>query len=131
MYAISQNQKEQALSEHLLFIYVIYIYICITCNVHIRNHTHKIYDGIKVNVIRRSLFSPSMPCLRGWLTPLLLRQKLVEDTHYMSPCCGLFSVAQLYPILCDAMDDSLPGSSVLIILQARLLEWVAISFSRD
>ena len=28
------------------------------------------------------------------------------------------------------MDCSLPGSSVLEILQARLLEWVAISFSR-
>ena len=32
--------------------------------------------------------------------------------------------------LCDLMDCSLPGSSVLGILQARTLEWVAISFSR-
>ena len=28
------------------------------------------------------------------------------------------------------MDSSLPGSSVYGILQARILEWVAISFSR-
>ena len=28
------------------------------------------------------------------------------------------------------MDDSLPGSSVHGILQARILEWVAVSFSR-
>ena len=32
--------------------------------------------------------------------------------------------------LCDPMDRSLPGSSVHGILQARMLEWVAISSSR-
>ena len=32
--------------------------------------------------------------------------------------------------LCGAMDCSLPGSSVHGIFQARILEWVAISFSR-
>ena len=31
---------------------------------------------------------------------------------------------------CNTMDCSLPGSSVNWILQARILEWVAISFSR-
>ena len=36
---------------------------------------------------------------------------------------------QLCPTLCDAMDCSPPGSSVHGILQARILEWVAISFS--
>ena len=39
-------------------------------------------------------------------------------------------VAQLYLTLCDPMDCNLPGSSVHGILQARVLEWVAISFSR-
>ena len=33
-------------------------------------------------------------------------------------------------ILCDPMDCSPPGSSVYGISQARILEWVAISFSR-
>ena len=32
--------------------------------------------------------------------------------------------------VCDPMDCSLPGSSAHGILQARVLEWVAISFSR-
>ena len=32
--------------------------------------------------------------------------------------------------LCNPMDDSLPGSSVHRIFQARMLEWVAIPFSR-
>ena len=39
-------------------------------------------------------------------------------------------VSQLCPTLCDPMDCSPPGSSVHGILQARILEWVAISFSR-
>ena len=39
-------------------------------------------------------------------------------------------VAQSCLTLCDPMDCSLPGSSVHEILQARVLEWVAISFSR-
>ena len=36
---------------------------------------------------------------------------------------------QLCPTLCDPIDGSPPGSPVLGILQARMLEWVAISFS--
>ena len=39
-------------------------------------------------------------------------------------------VAQSCPTVCDPMDCSLPGSSLHGILQARVLEWVAISFSR-
>ena len=39
-------------------------------------------------------------------------------------------VAQLCTTLCDPKDCSLPGSSVHGILQARLLEWVVMFFSR-
>ena len=35
---------------------------------------------------------------------------------------------QSCPTLCDPMDCSLPGSSVHGIVQARVLEWVAIAF---
>ena len=38
-------------------------------------------------------------------------------------------VVQLCLTVCDSMDCSLPGSSVRGILQARILEWVAIPFS--
>ena len=38
--------------------------------------------------------------------------------------------AQLCPTLCDPTDYSPPGSSVHGILQIRILEWIAISFSR-
>ena len=55
-------------------------------------------------------------------------------SHYYKPFL-LWSlkwseVAQSCPTLCDPMDCSLSGSSVHGIFQARVLEWVAISFSR-
>ena len=43
---------------------------------------------------------------------------------------AICQVAQSGLTLCDPMDYSPPGSSVHGILQVRILEWVAISFSR-
>ena len=40
------------------------------------------------------------------------------------------AVTQSCPTLCDPLDCSPPGSSVHGILQARILEWAAIPFSR-
>ena len=50
------------------------------------------------------------------------------------PLLGIYPAAaakslQLCPTLCDPIDGSPPGSPVPGILQARTLEWVAISFS--
>ena len=39
-------------------------------------------------------------------------------------------VTQSHPTLCDSMDCSPPGFSVLWILQARILEWVAMPSNR-
>ena len=44
--------------------------------------------------------------------------------------CVCVQLLQSYPALGDAMDCSLPGSFVPRILQARLLEWIAIPSSR-
>ena len=49
-------------------------------------------------------------------------------TPYWKWKCEL--VAQLCPTVCDLMDCGLPGSSIHGISQARILEWVAIPFSR-
>ena len=54
----------------------------------------------------------------------------------MSECFFYFDAAaaesyQLCPTLYDPIDCILPGSSVRGILQARILEWVAIPFSRS
>ena len=46
----------------------------------------------------------------------------------LSVCCYL--VTKSYPKGCDPGDCSPPGSSAHGILQARILEWVAMSFSR-
>ena len=52
--------------------------------------------------------------------------------HFFLQCMKVKSereVAQSCPTLSDPMDCSLPGSSAHGIFQARVLEWVAISFS--
>ena len=53
-----------------------------------------------------------------------LRKSLIV---FYVPCCA---AAQLCLILCNPMDCGPPGSSVHGILQARILDWVAISSSR-
>ena len=45
-------------------------------------------------------------------------------------CCGCCLIAKLYPTFWDPVDCSPPGSSVHGILQAIILEWVAMSSSR-
>ena len=41
------------------------------------------------------------------------------------------SIAQLCPTLCNPMDCNPPNSFVYGIFQSRILDWVAISSSRD
>ena len=48
---------------------------------------------------------------------------------WICACFQFSSVAQSCPTLCDPIDSSPPGSPIPGILQARTLEWVAISFS--
>ena len=44
--------------------------------------------------------------------------------------CVCVKLLQSCPTLCDPVDYSLPGSSVHGIVQARILEWVAMPSSR-
>ena len=55
----------------------------------------------------------------GWLL-------MSEDSFFKVLGLKVCLVSQSCPALCDPMDCSLPGSSVHGILQARILEWVAI-----
>ena len=66
-----------------------------------------------------------------WGKQILYLSKALRsnDPIYLSQFSML--VAQLYPTLCDPMDYTPPGSSVHGIIQARILEWVAILFSRE
>ena len=54
----------------------------------------------------------------------------LHSSHMLAKERKESEVAQLYLTLCNPMDCSLPGSSVHGIFQARILECVAISFSR-
>ena len=51
------------------------------------------------------------------------------DRHIEKASAAAAKLLQLCPTRCDPIDGLLPGSSVPGILQARTLEWVAISFS--
>ena len=50
--------------------------------------------------------------------------------HFWARMCAVLSHSVMSDSACDPMDYSLLGSSVLGILQARILEWVAFPFSR-
>ena len=66
------------------------------------------------------------------------RMPLAEKMHVLNACvccllsCSAAAAAKLLqscPNLCNPIDGSSPGSPLPGILQARTLEWVAISFS--
>ena len=79
------------------------------------------------NLPRSGVLAHGVPTGKGgalWLE----RDSIPEGT--LRGFTQLESVSQLCPTLCDPMDCSPPGYSVLGTLQAGILEWVAISFSR-
>ena len=62
--------------------------------------------------------------MRLWICCLAIACKYTVNSVYVFQLLSRVT-------LCDSMDCSPPGSSVYGILQARILEWVAIPFSRD
>ena len=80
-----------------------------------------------------SLLPPIPPSIRVYDLPNVLIQVCIFFYYlfFWSILCEEeeVEVAQSCPTLCDPIDFSLPGSSVHAILQARILERVAISFS--
>ena len=56
-------------------------------------------------------------------------QEYTEEIYKKDLAAAAAKSLQSCPTLCDPRDDSPPGSPVPGILQARTLEWVAISFS--
>ena len=87
-------------------------------------------------------FYPVYVCVPLNICPLNTELKKYMHTYkYIDTCMqtypyciyrkkNMVSVTQSCLILCDPMDCSLSGSSVHGILQARILEWVATSFSK-
>ena len=71
---------------------------------------------------RNLTLKPGQPGLGYELHPPLTNSMLNKESES--------EVAQSCLTLCDPVDWGLPGSSVHGIFQARVLEWIAISFSR-
>ena len=92
--------------------------------------------GVRCHAFHNPGIEPQSPVLRAhYLTselpgkPFLKPGKSISKSWLMeNPMCVL--VTQSCLTLYDPMDYSSPGSSVHGILQVRLLEWVAIPFSR-
>ena len=66
----------------------------------------------------------------AYKVPRFGRSIEVENRLVVTRACYCCLAAHLCPTLCDPMHCSPPGSSVHVISQARILEWVAISFSK-
>ena len=73
-------------------------------------------------------------CSNRFLSKLLIcylkNKQACHPADTFVDCKYFWYILQSCPTLCDPMDCSLSGSSVHGIFQARVLEWVAISFSR-
>ena len=65
--------------------------------------------------------------IRAWWATVHGLQRVRPDLMTAAAAKSL----QSCPTLCDPLDSSSPGSPVPGILQARTLEWVAISFSNE
>ena len=60
---------------------------------------------------------------------VMIAKKKKKERKENSTAAAVDKSLQSCPTLCDPIDSSPPGSPVPGILQARALEWVAISFS--
>ena len=73
------------------------------------------------------LFLPPRDLPNPGIEPASLMFSALAGGFFMAAAAA--KSLQSCPTLCDPIDGSPPGSPVLGILQARTLEWVAISFS--
>ena len=86
---------------------------------------------ISLDIFTKSTNNKCWRCYRGKGTLYTIGRNVNWCTHYGEQYAAAVAAKSLQscPTLCDPIDGSLPGSSVPGILQARTLEWVAISFS--
>ena len=85
-------------------------------------------DGETVKIVTDFIFGGSKITADGDCSHEIKRCLLL-GRKVMTSLAAAAKSPQSCLTLCDPMDCSLPGSPVPGILQARTLEWVAISFS--
>ena len=99
-----------------------YISITHLCN----EHT---YSSIFIGSRHTLQWLPEKMLSTAYYLTSVIKYKHHKIRYMFSCVCRVCT--QLYVILCDPMGCNSPGSSVLRISQARILEWVAISSSGD
>ena len=110
----------------LLKFYCVHLFISWDGWASLWSFTWTLYQVDCLSLLHRSLFSGDLLFIFCCCYHLF-----VWECIPLSPCVYLHvKIAQSCLTLCDSMDGSLPGSFVHRIFQARILEWVAISFSR-
>ena len=136
----SSKKQENSRKKNIYFCFIDYAKV-IDCVDH-----HKLWKILKemgipdhLTCLLRNLYAGQEATVRTWhgtTTDWFQIGKRVRQGCILSPCLFNFCAEYIMrntgldPTLCDPMDCSLPGSSLHGILQARILEWVAISFSR-
>ena len=113
--------------KKILLEYSWFTTLCICCIANWFSYTytyiHSFPDSFLIEVITECWVE--FPVLYSW--SLLVIYLIYRSCCY---CCCCWSVAKQCPTLRDLMDYSLPGFSIHGIFQARILEWVAVSFPR-
>ena len=83
-------------------------------------------DSLAVLWVGLGTFTAVTP---GWGTKITQVMRYEKNTITVGHAAAAAKSLQSCPTLCDPIEGSPPGSPVPGILQARALEWVAISFS--
>ena len=86
-------------------------------------------DWFDLREVQEILTSPPAPQFKSINSPALrlLYGPILTSTHAAAAAAA--KSLQSCPTLCDPIEDRAPGSPIPGILQARILEWVAFSFS--
>ena len=132
--------REKKTLSFLKLKFPVYSRICLT--VHLPKSWSISHQSLTPTPVS-SIMSPLAPAQQANTFIIFYKRKLfffvltspsnywtVNYLLFLFPMCTHAKLLQSCPTLCNSMDYSLPGSSVHGIFQARILEWIAISFSR-
>ena len=106
---------------------LIWVYFCLA-RVEIDNENHPCEECKRFLGIDQGIWTPFSVFRNQW-SPIKYRKKGCKQCLSLVLDTAAAKLLQSCPTLCDPRDSSPPGSPVPGILQARTLEWVAISFS--
>ena len=98
---------------------------------HAHTHTHASRGGgkLELRIANTARISKQVAQVRPYQRNKQVNKQTAKGTDKHAAAAAAAKSLQSCPTLCDPINGSPPGSAVPGILQARTLEWVAISFS--